>query len=104
MSTHGPSRRRASDAALACDTQKRQEQSRRNPYSRTPCQYVGTREAAEFLGVSESYLNKARHFGNGPPFCRFGRTIRYDVQALEAWAQDRTVNPSDASGDAGGSA
>jgi predicted DNA-binding transcriptional regulator AlpA len=54
--------------------------------------YVDTRVAAAFLGVSESFLNKARHFGTGPEYVRFGRAIRYDLDELESWARARSVS------------
>lgn len=44
-------------------------------------------EAARWAKVSESYLNKARLTGGGPRFVRLGRSIRYRVSDLEAWAQ-----------------
>jgi len=34
-------------------------------------------EAARVLKVSESWLAKARKRGEGPPFMRLGRSIRY---------------------------
>lgn len=58
---------------------------------RDRAQYISTPEAAEYLGLSDSYLNKARHFGTGPKYVRFGRAIRYDLNALEAWARARSV-------------
>jgi predicted DNA-binding transcriptional regulator AlpA len=39
--------------------------------------------AAEFLQLSESWLNKARLTGCGPRFIKMGRSVRYGVQALE---------------------
>jgi Helix-turn-helix domain len=34
-------------------------------------------EAARILKVSESWLAKARMRGEGPPFLRLGRSVRY---------------------------
>lgn len=48
-------------------------------------------EAAQYLGVSPGYLRKSRMTGDigqrrpGPVFCKFGRTIRYDLNDLDAW-------------------
>ncbi len=39
--------------------------------------------AAEFLQLSESWLNKARISGDGPRFIKMGRSVRYSLQALE---------------------
>lgn len=44
-------------------------------------------EAARWAKVSESFLNKARLTGGGPKFVRLGRSIRYRLEDLEAWAK-----------------
>jgi hypothetical protein len=46
--------------------------------------------AAEFLQVSESWLNKGRVFGYGPPFVKMGRAVRYSLQALEEFKRANT--------------
>lgn len=45
------------------------------------------REAASFLRVSESWLAKARMRGDGPPFVKVGRSIRYPESALLGWTK-----------------
>jgi hypothetical protein len=42
--------------------------------------------AAEILSVSASFLNKKRLDGNGPPYLKFGKVVRYDVARLLDWA------------------
>ncbi len=43
-------------------------------------------EAARYLGVSVSYLNKTRIYGNGPPFMKLpGGTILYDPADVDRW-------------------
>jgi predicted DNA-binding transcriptional regulator AlpA len=42
-------------------------------------------EAAEFFGCSTSFLAKARMRGDGPPFIKIGRAIRYSEAALLQW-------------------
>lgn len=44
-------------------------------------------ETADFLPVSESWLAKARMRGDGPPFLKVGRSIRYSQAALVQWLQ-----------------
>jgi hypothetical protein len=46
--------------------------------------------AAKILDVSASFLNERRLDGDGPPYVKFGKIVRYDVVALLAWAADRT--------------
>jgi predicted DNA-binding transcriptional regulator AlpA len=45
----------------------------------TPC------ETAERLKVSLSWLAKARMRGDGPPFIKIGRAIRYSEAELLQW-------------------
>ena len=71
------------DASLLRRSSGRQDAAR--------ARHVTTAEAAEYLGLSESYLNKARHFGTGPAYVRFGRAIRYSRDALDDWAEQRTT-------------
>ena len=46
-------------------------------------------EAAAFLKVSLSWLAKARMRGDGPPYLRIGRSIRYTEAALMQWMKSR---------------
>jgi predicted DNA-binding transcriptional regulator AlpA len=46
-------------------------------------------EAAHFLRVSVSWLAKARMRGDGPPYIRIGRSIRYSEAALLQWMKSR---------------
>jgi predicted DNA-binding transcriptional regulator AlpA len=48
-----------------------------------------TRQVAEFLGVSCSYLNKLRVYGDGPAFIKIGARVVYDFQDVEAWVEAR---------------
>jgi hypothetical protein len=53
---------------------------------------VRVAEAAEYLGVSKSFLDKARCYGtNGPAFMRFGKSIVYSTDELDRWMQSCTV-------------
>jgi excisionase family DNA binding protein len=47
--------------------------------------YFKPSEAAEYLRSSESTLAKKRLNGDGPPFVRIGRAIRYRRSDLDAW-------------------
>ena len=53
-----------------------------------------TKAAADYLGYSESTLEKKRLTGNGPPFIRLGvrGAIVYDTRDLDAWLADRRVS------------
>jgi predicted DNA-binding transcriptional regulator AlpA len=47
------------------------------------------KEAATLLKVSVSWLAKARMRGDGPPYIRIGRSIRYALAALVQWMKSR---------------
>jgi excisionase family DNA binding protein len=50
-------------------------------------------EAADYLRVSKSYLDKLRVYGGGPPFMRLGvRKIAYRRSDLDAWLVCRRFN------------
>jgi predicted DNA-binding transcriptional regulator AlpA len=53
-------------------------------------------DAADYVGLSESTLNKLRMTGAGPRFLKLGRRILYDTSALDDWmgARER-VSTSD---------
>jgi hypothetical protein len=49
------------------------------------------RDAARFICMSVYFLRQARVQGRGPEYMRFGRSIRYRLDALEKFIQQRTV-------------
>ena len=54
-------------------------------------------QAARLLGVSESFLNKARVRGDGPRFTRIGTAIRYTPEALRDYLrQNERLSTSEA--------
>jgi predicted DNA-binding transcriptional regulator AlpA len=56
---------------------------------------IRVQQAADHLGVSKSFLDKARIYGGGPRFMRFGRAIVYSTEALDEWARSCTVAAND---------
>jgi predicted DNA-binding transcriptional regulator AlpA len=55
-----------------------------------------TPAAAEYLGYSESTLEKKRLTGDGPPFIRLGRAVVYDTRDLDAWLAARRASSTSA--------
>lgn len=51
--------------------------------------YLSTRQAAEWLGLSPRTLDRYRVTGEGPVFHRFGSRVRYLLADLEKWANSR---------------
>lgn len=44
-----------------------------------------TEEAATFVGLSPSTLNKLRLTGGGPDYIKLGKSVVYDPADLDAW-------------------
>lgn len=57
-----------------------------------PGRKLNVSEAAQFLGLSVSTLNKMRLTGTGPPYMKLGRRVLYDLPDLQAWAAERKRN------------
>ena len=52
-------------------------------------------DAARFVGVSVSVLNKLRVYGGGPAYLKIGRRVVYEASALEDWlASKRRLSTS----------
>lgn len=48
------------------------------------------KDAASLLRLSPSWLAKARMRGDGPPYVKLGRSVRYCASALAKWTRTRT--------------
>ena len=50
-----------------------------------------TREAAAYLGLAVSTLNKWHCYGTGPEFLKLGRAVRYRQDDLDAFLETRRL-------------
>lgn len=50
-----------------------------------------TAEAAKYLRFAKSTLSVMRVTGEGPPYCKLRRTVRYRRADLDAWLESRVV-------------
>jgi predicted DNA-binding transcriptional regulator AlpA len=50
-------------------------------------------QAAAYIGLSKSYLDKARMTGTGPVYAKLGSTVIYSTDDLDAWVAARRVVP-----------
>lgn len=55
-------------------------------------------EVAEFLGLSEAWLERARWAGNGPRYVKFGRAVRYKFADIEKYLASRERMSTSAKG------
>ena len=65
-------------------------------------EYLSVAEAAKRLNVSQSFLNKRRVYGGGPPYLKFQSTIRYEASSLVKWAESCSRNSTSEDVDRGG--
>ena len=56
-------------------------------------------EAANYIGLSVSTLNKLRCFGGGPAYLKLGRCVFYSITDLDAWVAERRRTTTWASND-----
>jgi predicted DNA-binding transcriptional regulator AlpA len=49
---------------------------------------LNVRDAAEYVGLSKSYLDKARITGGGPKYIKLGQRVVYDTKDLDAWLDE----------------
>jgi predicted DNA-binding transcriptional regulator AlpA len=51
--------------------------------------HLRTRQAAEYLGLSPSTMEKMRLHGNGPTYAKLGRVVIYNTNDLAVWVEAR---------------
>lgn len=56
-------------------------------------------EAAQYLGLAQSTLNKWRCFGDGPRFLKLGKAIRYRKSDLDKFLDEHRVESTSQYGD-----
>jgi len=57
---------------------------------------LSTAEAARVLTVQPNTLEKWRHQGVGPAFCKIGGRIAYDPRDIATWLEKRKVTSTSA--------
>jgi excisionase family DNA binding protein len=50
-----------------------------------------TKQAAGYLNLSQRYLEKLRVSGNGPPFSKIGKCVRYRTSDLDEFIERKTI-------------
>jgi len=54
--------------------------------------FYTTREAGQFLRLKPNTLEKMRVYGGGPIYRKHGRYVRYHIDDLNAWSNQRIKN------------
>ena len=50
---------------------------------------LSVKQASSYTGLSESTLNNARWRGDGPPYIKLGRSVRYRAEDLLSYINAR---------------
>lgn len=56
-------------------------------------QQLNERQVAELLGLSVHWLRQRRCYGDGPPYRRLGRSVRYPAESLFRWLEQQPSFP-----------
>ena len=54
--------------------------------------FLGIREMSEYMGVKENTLY-AWVYQKKIPYLKIGKLVKFDLQKIEGWLQQRTVKP-----------
>ena len=62
-----------------------------SPLNRKPTNpaYLSVKEAARYVNMSASVLDHWRMSGNGPPYIKMGRSVRYRTSDLDVFIAER---------------
>jgi hypothetical protein len=59
--------------------------------------FIGEHKTSEITDIPVRTLRTKRIRGGGPPYYKFGRSVRYDLDEVIAWARTRrALNTTDA--------
>lgn len=72
--------------ALAPDGEQPGKRERASPPGHTKSRLT-IKEAAEYIGIAKSTLDKMRVAGGGPRFIKIGKRVLYDKADLDAWIE-----------------
>ena len=80
------------DQIIAQDTQSEIERAIEralSAYATPAVEYLNTKQAARYVGLSPEYLEIARHKadGSGPEYVKLPRAVRYSRASLDLWMQ-----------------
>ena len=57
-------------------------------------EYIGTKDLAKLLGISESAVIAFRSEGTGPDYIKVGRLCRYRISDVEKWIAENNPRKS----------
>ena len=70
-----------------------------NDHDTTPAPLLDTEQAAKILGIAKRTLENRRVSGiDSIPFCKMGRSVRYEPSAIREYLNGRRVNSTSEAG------
>lgn len=60
-------------------------------FTSSTTRWVSPAIAAAIVGLSRSTLAKMRLRGDGPRYAKISKSVRYDIEVLEAWMRGFTI-------------
>ena len=55
--------------------------------------YLNEKQASKLTSIPLSTLRGHRHKGQGLPYCKAGKLVRYDLSDIKAYFENRKVRP-----------
>jgi predicted DNA-binding transcriptional regulator AlpA len=52
-------------------------------------EYISTEDAARLTGLSVAWLERSRWAGDGPPYVKLGKAVRYPLDELRLFMRER---------------
>ena len=60
----------------------------------TPSCLLDRAAVAELYGISKRFLEISAMRGDGPPYIKLGRAVRYRPKDLDAWIDSQRIDPT----------
>ncbi len=57
--------------------------------------YIDEHELSRIIGRKVSTLRNDRFYGQGIPYCKFGRMVRYSINEVHKFMEDHLIRPSE---------
>jgi len=58
--------------------------------------YLNEKAVADLTGISTGTLRRDRFMGQGIPYCKLGRSVRYNMADVLTYMESHKVNPGQA--------
>ncbi len=67
------------------------EQNQRRDFELQPDRWIDEKEASAITGMSLAWFQRARWAGDGIPYAKISRAVRYKIADVQRWMDERRV-------------